>query len=65
MTTNHTEVRSTSSRSPKTVSDPLPISGHRLFESVVERGSVKEWKCKDCEKTSSDVMTYLNASCEE
>lgn len=43
--------------------DPLVLSGDRIVPAANHQGSVRRWRCLECETVVSDVATCLDVDC--
>lgn len=44
--------------------DPLDLYGHRIVPDAKRAGSVRRWRCLDCEAAAADAEAYLEVDCE-
>lgn len=44
--------------------DPLALYGHRIVPDAKRAGSVRRWRCLDCEATAADAEQYLGVDCD-
>lgn len=44
--------------------EPLDLYGHRIVPDAKRAGSVRRWRCLDCEATAGDAERYLGVDCD-
>lgn len=44
--------------------EPLSLYGHRIVPAVKHEGSVRRWRCLDCEAEAPDAGVYLRLECD-
>ena len=44
--------------------EPLDLYGHRIVPDAKRAGSVRRWRCLDCEATAADAERYLRVDCD-
>lgn len=45
--------------------EPLALDGHRIVPAVKHEGSVRRWRCLDCDAEAPDAEVYLRLECPE
>ena len=44
--------------------EPLDLYGHRIVPDAKRAGSVRRWRCLDCEAAAADAEQYLEVDCD-
>jgi hypothetical protein len=44
--------------------DPLNLYGHRIIPIATHQGSVRRWRCLDCDAEQTSADEYLETSCQ-
>lgn len=45
--------------------DPLALDGHRIVPAAKREGSVRRWRCLDCDAEATDAESYLDLECRD